>query len=171
MDQKNKQRKDGRSEEKELLKEYLNQYYSGRIKRSQLERRLKNIRQEMATPIGGYGYSPVNYGGTNKVGPGAASFVYRMGEIETRIEEQKSRVEKALLKVMDIMDFLEENSMERMVLELRFIDCKSWAAIEKEMHLSRRSCFDYQDKALEALLGFKKVRNLLQGYHWERAKE
>ncbi len=94
-----------------------------------------------------------------------------MGEIETRIEEQKSRVEKALLKVMDIMDFLEENSMERMVLELRFIDCKSWAAIEKEMHLSRRSCFDYQDKALEALLGFKKVRNLLQGYHWERAKE
>ncbi len=56
MDQKNKQRKDGRSEEKELLKEYLNQYYSGRIKRSQLERRLKNIRQEMATPIGGYGY-------------------------------------------------------------------------------------------------------------------
>ena len=49
MDQKNKQRKNERSEDKEVLKEYLNQYYTGRIKRSQLERRLKNIRAEMAT--------------------------------------------------------------------------------------------------------------------------
>ena len=164
MDQKNKQRKNERNEDKELLKQYLNQYYAGRIKRTQLERRLKNIQEEMATPIGGYGYSPVNYGGTNKVGPGAASFVYRMSEIETRIESQKSRVEKALLKVMDIMDFLEESSTERMVLELRFIDCKSWAAIEKEMHLSRRACFDYQNRALEKLLEFKKVRAALKEY-------
>jgi len=161
MEQKNKQRKDVRSEDKEVLKEYLNQYYTGRIKRSQLERRLKNIRAEMSAPIGGYGYSPVNYGGTNKVGPGAASFVYRMSEIETRIEEQKSQIEKALLKIMDIMDFLKENSTERMVLELRFIDCKSWAAIEKEMHLSRRACFDYQNKALEKLLEFKKIRKII----------
>lgn len=168
MDQKSKQRKNGQSEDKETLKEYLNQYYTGRIKRSQLERRLKNIRAEMDAPIGGYGYSPVNYGGTNKVGPGAASFVYRMSEIETRIEEQKSRVEKALLKVMDIMDFLEESSAERMVLDLRFIDCKSWAAIEKEMHLSRRACFDYQNRALEKLLGFKKVRNVLK--EWQKEK-
>ena len=168
MDQKNKQRKNERNEDKELLKQYLNQYYAGRIKRTQLERRLKNIREEMATPIGGYGYSPVNYGGTNKVGPGAASFVYRMSEIETRIESQKSRVEKALLKVMDIMDFLEESSTERMVLELRFIDCKSWAAIEKEMHLSRRACFDYQNRALEKLLEFKKVRTALKEYGKER---
>lgn len=162
MDQKSKQRKNEGNEDKELLKEYLNQYYTGRIKRMQLEKRLKTIQEEMNTPIGGYEYSPVNYGGTNKVGPGAASFVYRMSEIETRIESQKSRVEKALLKVMDIMDFLEESSTERMVLELRFIDCKSWAVIEKEMHLSRRSLFDYQNRALEKLLGFKKVRAVLK---------
>ena len=93
-----------------------------------------------------------------------ASFVYRMSEIETRIEEQKSRAENALLKVMDIMDFLEKSSMELMVLELRFIDCKSWASIEKEMHFSRRSCFDCQNRALEMLLSFKKVRNVLQEY-------
>ncbi len=162
MDQKSKQRKNEGNEDKELLKKYLNQYYAGRIKRMQLEKRLKTIQEEMNTPIGGYEYSPVNYGGTNKVGPGAASFVYRMSEIETRIESQKSQVEKALLKVMDIMDFLEESSTERMVLELRFIDCKSWAVIEKEMHLSRRSLFDYQNRALEKLLGFKKVRAVLK---------
>ena len=164
MDQKNKQRKNERNEDKELLKQYLNQYYAGRIKRTQLERRLKNIQEEMATPIGGYGYSPVNYGGTNKAGPGAASFVYRMSEIETRIEDQKSLVEKALLRIMDIIDFLEENSTERMVLELRFIDCKSWPVIEKEMNLSRRSLFSYQDKGLNKLLTYKKIRQILREY-------
>lgn len=167
MEQKNKQPKSKKNEDKELLKEYLNQYYTSRIKRSQLERRLKTIREEMNAPIGGYGYSPVNYGGTNKVGPGAASFVYRIGEIETRIEDQKSRVEKALLKVMDIMDFLEENSTERMVLELRFIDCKSFPAIEKELHLSRSSLFSYQDKGLLKLLTYKKVRQILREYKKE----
>ena len=166
MQQENR-KKNEREGEKELLKEYLNQYHTGRIKRTQLEKRLKNIREEMNDPIGGYGYSPVNYRGVNDVGPGAASFVYRMSEIETRIEEQKKRIEKALLKVMDIMDFLEEGSTERMVLELRFIDCKSWTSIEREMYLSRRACFNYQDKALEKLLEFKKVRTDLKAYQTE----
>ena len=164
MEQENKQRNNERGKDKDMLKAYLNQYYTGRIKCSQLERRLKNIREEMDAPIGGRGYSPVNYGGTNNVGPGAASFVYRMSEIETRIENQKSKVEKALLKVMDIMEFLEESSMERMVLELRFIDCKGWATIEKELHLSRRACFNYQNRALEKLMEFKKVRAVLEEY-------
>ncbi len=164
MEQKNKQHKNEKDEDKELLKKYLNQYYTGRIKRSQLERRLKNIREEMNTPIGGYGYSPVNYGGTNKVGPGAASFVYRISEIETRIEDQKSQVEKALLRVMDILDFLEESSLERMVLELRFLDFKNWSNIERELNLSRSSLFSYQDKGLEKLLTYKKVRQILSEY-------
>lgn len=157
----------GKNEEKELLKRYLGQYYAGRMKRTQLERRLKSIKEEMDSPIGGHGYSPINYAGTNNTGTGAASFVYRMSEIETRIETQKSNTEKALLKVMDIMDFLEENSTERMVLELRFIDCKNWKTIEKELHLSRRSCFDYQNKALEKLLEFKKVKTVLKEYQKE----
>ena len=163
-DRKNKQQKNEENEDKKLLKEYLNQYYNCRAKRVQLESRLENIRREMETPIGGRGYSPVNYGGTNKVRPGAASFVYRMGEIETRIEDQKNKIEKALLKIMDMMDFLEENSTERMILELRFIDCKSWEDIGKEMHLSRSVCFDYQNKALEKLLDFKKVKSMLKEY-------
>lgn len=152
------------NEKKELLKRYLEQYHTGKMKRTQLERRLKRIKEEMDAPIGGHGYSPINYGGTNNTGSGAASFVYRMSEIETRIENQKSNTEKALLKVMDIMDFLEESSTERMVLELRFIDCKPWAAIERELNLSRSSLFQYQDKGLEKLLQYKKVRQILREY-------
>lgn len=164
MGQENKYLENERNKEKEFLKKYLNQYYFCRIKKMQLEERLQSIRTEINTPIGGYGYTPVNYGGTNKVGPGAASFVYRLSEIETRIENQKIQTEKALLKVMDILDFLEENSQERIVLELRFIDCKNWSNIERAMHLSRRSCFNYQNKALNKLLEFKKVKAILKEY-------
>lgn len=49
-----------------------------------------------------------------------------------------------------------------------YIDCKNWAAIEREMHLSRRACFDYQNRALEKLLGFKKVRAALKEYEKEK---
>lgn len=161
---KSRQKKNKPDKERVLLEEYLNQYYTGRMKKVQLERRLKKIRQEMNEPIGGYGYSPVNYGGTNKTGAGAASFVYRISEIETRIENQKNQVEKALLKVMDVMDFLEENSTERMVLELRFIDCKNWTSIEKEMHLSRSSLFNYRNKGFKKLLEFKKVCQILREF-------
>ncbi|MCI8717307.1 MAG: hypothetical protein HFH64_03975 [Lachnospiraceae bacterium] len=167
----NKQQRNEKNQEKELLKEYLNQYYTCRMKRVQLERRLRSIHEEMNMPIGGYKYSPVNYGGTNTVGTGAASFVYRISEIETRIEKQKNQTEKALLKVMDIMDFLEESSTERMILELRFIDCKNWENIEKEIHLSRRACFGYQNKALEKLLNFKKVQAVLKEYKTEVVKK
>ena len=60
------QKKNKPCRERELLEEYLNQYYAGRMKKAQLERRLKTIKQEMDSPIGGYGYSPVNYGNTGK---------------------------------------------------------------------------------------------------------
>lgn len=87
-----------------------------------------------------------------------------MSEIETRIADQKNRAEKYLLRILDILDFLDENSPERMVLELRFIDCNNWWDIEKAMHLSRRACFNYQNKALDKLLKFKKIRVILNEY-------
>ena len=157
-------RKKQEDKDKELIKQYLNQYYVCKIKWKQLEKRLKNLRDEMNAPIGGLGYSPVNYGGTNRVNNGAASFVYRLSEIETRIEDQKEQVEKSLLKVMDMMDFLKEESIERMILELRFIDIESWDTIAHKTHLSRSSCFYYQNRALDKLLSFKKVQNILENF-------
>lgn len=92
MEQKNKQ--NGINEDKKQLKEYLSQYYVNSIKKSHLERRLKNLRDEINHPISGYEYSPINYGGTNKVSDGAASIIYRISEIETRLENQKKRTQK-----------------------------------------------------------------------------
>ena len=52
MEQRNGKQETEQKKEKELLKRYLGQYYAGRIKRVQLERRLKTIQREMEAPVG-----------------------------------------------------------------------------------------------------------------------
>lgn len=150
-------------EDKDMLKEYLSQVYVAKKRKKQLEDRLKYIKQEINDPIGGHGYSPLpNHGST--AGAGAASYVYRLAEIEQRIYDQRDQVEMSILKVMDIMDFLPDQSIERMIMELRFIDCKSWKQITKEANLTRSPCNDYFNKALEQLLSFKKVQRIIKEY-------
>lgn len=101
-----KQQRNEKNKEKELLKEYLNQYYTCRMKRMQLERRLRSIHEEMNMPIGGYKYSPINYGGTNTVGTGAASFIYRISEIETPYRKTKEPNREGTFKSHGYYGFL-----------------------------------------------------------------
>lgn len=158
-------------EYKELLKMYLEQYYNCKRKKALLERRLRDVIRELKEPIGGMGYSPVPRSETNKISEGSASIIYRMSEIEERISQQKDNMELAMLKVMDIMDFLPEDSTERAVLELRHIDCKPWKDVVKDMNLTRTPCNDYYNKGLVKLLGFKKVMKLINDYKIKLDKE
>lgn len=151
-------------DDKSLLKRYLSQYYICKKKKQQLERRLREVNREIDEPIGGQGYSQVPRSQTNVIGAGAASIVYRMAEIEERIARQKDSMEMAMLKVMDIMDFLPEDSTERMILELRHLDCRSWKQVVKEASLTRTPCNDYYNKGLIKLLDYKKVRRTLEAY-------
>lgn len=150
-------------EEKEMLKNYLGQVYVARKRKRQLENRLRDIQKDVSGPIGGKGYNPLpNH--SSMSGDGAASYVYRMAEIEQKIYNQKEAIEIAILKIMDIMDYLPEQSMERMVLELRYIDCMGWKQVGSEVGLTRTPCNEYFQKGLEKLLEFKKVRILAQEY-------
>jgi hypothetical protein len=151
-------------EDKMLLRRYLGQYYRCKLKKVQLERRLKEVNWELNEPIGGRGYSQMPRSQTNVVGVGAASITYRIAEIEERIQHQKDNMELAMLKIMDIMDYLPEDSTDRMILELRHIDCRSWGQVVKEASLTRTPCNDYYNKGLEKLLTFKKVRKILENY-------
>lgn len=150
-----------RENDMELLKRYLGQYQAAKRRERQLERRLKNICEEMKRPIGGLNYSPVNGRPTNEIGPGAASFVFRKSEQETRIEEQQEVVRKDLLLVMDVLDYLDHNSEEREVLELHYIEGYGFERISRETHMSRSTAFDRQKAGLEKLLTFKRVQKIL----------
>lgn len=146
-----------------ILRDYLGQYYRAAKRRRQLEDRLRNICEEMNAPIGGMNYSPINVSG-GRVSQGSAAFTFRKSEIETRIEEQKKQIEADLLKIMDILDYLDAASDERMILELYYIDRMPWKEIQQRANMSRSTAFDYRDKGIEKLLTFKRVRAIIKKY-------
>lgn len=147
----------------EILKKYLGQYVNATCRRNQLERRLKRVCQEINSPIGGMDYSPVNTSSGN-VSSGSAAFTLRKSELETRIAEQKSKVEDCLLRTMDILDYLDENSTERMIMELKYIDNCSWEKVAYRAHRSRSSCIEWHDKGIAKLITFKRVRVIVEEY-------
>lgn len=161
------QNKERSNPEMDLLKEYLGQYQKAKRRERQLERRLQEICDEMNRPIGGVGYSPVNKP-QNQISMGAASFTFRKSEQETRIEEQRDTTAKDLLKVMDILDYLDKNSDERNALELYYIDGYKWDRVAREMNLSRSIVFDRQRAGLEKLLAYKRVQKILRKYEEEK---
>lgn len=172
MEQKNRNRKHDKKHEQKrevmLMRHYLSQYYRAVLRRSQLEDRLRNVCAEMDAPIGGINYSPVNYSSVGKTSSGSASFTFRKSEIETRIEEQKKEIEASLLRIMDVMDYLDPISDERMILELYYIDRLPWKEVQKRASMSRSTCYEYRDKGINQLLSFKRVRILIEKYGKEK---
>lgn len=155
------------SKEALVLRHYLSQYYRATQQRRHLEERLKNICEEMNAPIGGMHYSPVNVS-SGKISQGSAAFTFRKSEIETRIEEQKKQIEADLVKIMDILDYLDPTSDERIVLELYYIDRLPWGEVQERAHMSRSTCYEKRDKGIEELLTFKRVRAIIEKYAQER---
>lgn len=153
----------GQSREALILKAYLAQYFRAVKKRDQLEKRLKNICREMESPIGGKGYKPVNFN-SSETSSGSASFTLRKSEIESRIKEQKRTIEEDLLKVMDIFDYLDQDSDKRMILELRYIDRLSWRDVSRTASISRSRCFDYWNAGIDMLLEFKRVQKIIADF-------
>lgn len=143
-----------------ILRWYLGQVKRAKNRKQQLERRLREINTELSAPIGGVGYSPLpRNGGT---GQGAASIIMRIAEIEERIARQQEKIGKTIVHVMDIMDYLPEESTEREIMELKHIDCLKWEQIQAEANLSRSPCYDYYKKGIELLLKNKRVQKIVE---------
>jgi hypothetical protein len=102
---------------------------------------------------------------------GCAALSFRLDEINTRIREQMERSSKILTEIMDIIDFLPENSMERSIVERKYIDRQNWNQICREEHISRTPATRCWRKALYRLLEFKKVAQVLKEYEDAAGKE
>lgn len=71
---------------------------------------------------------------------------------------------KAVLHVMDLIDLLPQNSIERTVVEMRHIGCKPWDKIAREIYMSRSAVFNYYNAAMDKLLEFKRTGKLLEDF-------
>ena len=146
--------------EREAVKRYLQQYRVARQKKQILEERHRVLASELNAPAPGSAFRTMPTSHPAKT-DGAVSVVFRIAEVEERIDKQREEMATAVLQVMDLIDLLPQNSVERTVVELRHIDCKSWERISSELYLSRSAVFNYYNAALETLLGYKRTRKLV----------
>ena len=145
-----------------LLDQYLFQYRKCLSRKKELEVRRKDIEWEFNHPLKGVSYDGMPHGSGENVGCAALSF--RLDEIDTRIKEQMVKAAKVLTEIMDVIGFLPENSNERSIIEMRYIDRKNWVQICREEHLSKTPATRYWKKGLYTLLEFKKIQQIMAEY-------
>lgn len=150
------------SEEAKLLMKYLEQYSTCKSRKDRLEARRKTIIREFESPLSGINYDGMPKG--NKISVGSASLAYRLDDINTLILQQKEKAAKLLLEVMNVLEFLPVGSLERDVLETRYIDCTKAQDVGKKLHISRSSAYHYTKDGLNKLLTFKKVQKILEEF-------
>lgn len=153
------------NEERKRIRYYLQRYRYCINRKKELETRLYEIKAEMQYPLSAVSYDNSS-SQTFNVSTGAAAFTYRIAEIEDRIEEQQKKSVCELLAIMEVLDFLPAESVEREIIEKRFIDRLAWYKISNKMHMSRSRIAFYEKKGLDELMKYKRVQELVNNF-WE----
>ncbi len=143
----------------EVLNRYLSQYKHSIGKKKILEVRREEILREFESPLKALNVDGMPKG--NGSGVGCAAISYRLDEIDIRIKEQMEKSIKILSDIMDVIDFLPENSLERAIIENRYIDRYSWGRVCRENHISRTSAIRKWKKGLYMLLEFNRVKMII----------
>lgn len=144
---------------REHLRDYLSQYAIAISEKHRLERRLSKLRWDMAHPHSGYPQE--FYGkriGWDKRDGGGVAIAAEADEVERMIVDQIALTCDALLCIVDTMDHLPLLSIERSVLEMRYIDLSPWSLISKETGISRSRLFDHHNAGLDLLLTIPEIR-------------
>lgn len=159
------------NESRRLLRRYLSQYYRAKEKQKALRQRLAELQAELKNP--GVNTPPLDGIRTksSRTSSGAASLIFKVGDIEDRIQRQIEVQARSITDIMDVLEFLPAESTERDILEYRHIDCKPWNEIMDLVHLTRSPCFEHYNKGLDRLLTYKKVRATLEAYENRLARE
>lgn len=151
-----------------LLNRYLGQYkHCINVKRN-LEVRLRDIRFEFDHPLSSVRMDGMPRG--NATGVGCASLTLRLDEIETKIKEQIDRSMKVLRDIMAVIELLPDNSMERIIIEHRYIDRMSWDKITIHENIGRTPAIRWWRKGMFELLENDSVRKILKDYAEEIAR-
>lgn len=153
-------------ESKKLLKSYLKKYCEKKKRKRVLEKRLADFRTEMLG-VKAVRYSITPRSQTNSINNEPLDIRIRCEEIEERIKEEKRGAALEMLRVMDIMDYLEENSVEKEILEYKYLDGYRWDNIARLVSLSRTQCVFHWNRGIERLLGFKKIQKIIEEYKAE----
>ncbi len=84
--------------------------------------------------------------------------------IRQAFSAQNQRAADAETAVFHALDRLPEFSVERMVLEMRFLDCRPWKEIERAIGLSHSPIMERQNNGLDCLLRFPEIRQAVRAF-------
>lgn len=121
--------------ERQKLKKFLAQYYKAKKQQGILQERFLRMQSE--------------YGETAP------------SEIEAKIKDQKQQAQKIAFQIMEILELLPQGSTERAIMELRHLDCKTWAQVQRAVYLTNSPCYDQYNKGLDMLLENSRVRTII----------
>lgn len=144
------------------LHQYLNQYKHCISRKRTLERRKAEIIKDFDNPIGSIRLDGMPRGSGS--GYGAAALPLMLEEIIEEIEKQNEAAARALKDIMDIIHFLPENSMERNIIENRYIDRYEWRRVCRENHITRTPATKSWRRGLYMLLENSRVQMILSEY-------
>lgn len=148
-----------REMQEEILKWMLGQVYRAEHHKKELEERLERIIAEREAPIGSPGYDPLPR--VMEPGAGAASILFKQADIEDRIYEQKAEIEKSIVRVMDIIDYIPKREVARRIFELRHLDCRNMTETAHAIPISRPQAYVIYNDAIDKLLEFPKIQKMI----------
>lgn len=122
--------------ERKILKKFLARYYKAKKQQGVLQERLLRMQSEFDGEI-----TPP--------------------EIEAKIKDQKRQAQKTAFQIVEILELLPQGSTERAIMELRHLDCKTWAQVQKAVYLTKSPCYEQYNKGLDMLLENSRVRAII----------
>lgn len=134
----------------EDVKSFLQVYTIGRERRQILEERLQRLVGELRAAA-----------------PGSLEAEGSIAKIEDRLNDQRRNMAVMMLKVMDLIDLLPLDSLERKLVETRHLDDMDWKEITSKLCLSRSYALSRYSKALGMLLSHEMAREIVTAWKCE----
>lgn len=148
------------SAEERNLNKYLYEYVVLIKRKKELEQRKAEIKKEFSY-IKSPNLDSVSSGviiGEN----GAEKLIDKLDEIDGEIKKQIDRAIKKVSEIIKIISFLQIGSIERGILEKKYIDRMTWDEICKKETISKSCAKRHWKKGLDELLKKKEVRDILE---------
>lgn len=149
-----------REDARDILKWMLGQVRRAEHHKKELLERLERINEDRKNPIKSPGYDPMPR--SAGVGDGAASILFKLSEIEERIFEQRDEIDKAIVQVMDIIDFIPQGEIARRIFELRHLDGLNMGETADAIPMSKSRCYDIYNETIDKLLDFPKIALMVE---------
>lgn len=142
---------DERNVQRQRVRDYLSRYKIIKRRIAQLTKRLTELQEDENEPINGIRYSVMPKG--SKVSDGAAAYLYRKEDVIEQINTEIQNKYKALSDALIVLKAIPLDSIERNVIESKYIDNLSNDDICQEMYWSYVSTVTYHTlKAIDMII-------------------